>query len=196
MRAVDLPPRSGWQDTPVLRKVGRLMASIPWRALPPLATRNPLLDLTTERGTLQLFLPTPSTLVSRAHGHMETAMAGAWVRCTSKLWRPGIRVAVFNDWDLMESYDSAARQQLTDWVLEHRSQFDGAWFCTSSRMVAMGGSVAGAVTAVAGVTLHASLQRAQFESTLRARLGLLQRSRWRACLRASSPSGRGARVLP
>jgi hypothetical protein len=147
------------------------MTETVWKALPQAALRNRLLDLTAGKGTLQIYNPMEGVLVSRADGHMELALAEQWARVTEPLWARGARLTVFNDWERMSTYDSGARKLLTDWVLSHRAQMDCAWFCTSSRIVAMGVAAAGALTALAGVSMHASTDRAQFERELRKRLG-------------------------
>jgi hypothetical protein len=140
-------------------------------ALPVLATRGPLLDEKSARGSLQMYRPAPGMLVTRATGHMDVVLAEGWVRCTAPLWREGVKVTVFNEWERMSGYESASRKLLTDWVIEHRELFEGAWFCTGSRLVAMGVAASGALTALAGVPMRACADRAEFDRRLRARLG-------------------------
>lgn len=142
------------------------MSSLPWRTLPAAALRQPLLEVTSARGALQMFHPVSSLLCTRVQGHLDAGMSDEWRRATMSIWQPALRLTVFNDWEMMTSYDSSARQNLTEWVIEHRAQFNTAWFCTSSRIVAMGVSVAGALTAVAGISMHAARDRAQFTSQL------------------------------
>ncbi|AKU93702.1 hypothetical protein AKJ09_00366 [Labilithrix luteola] len=116
-----------------------------------------------------MFAP-PHMLVTRAVGHLDTSMAEEWIRRSPRLFTSTRPIAIFNDWDLLESYDSKARTILTEWVLDHRTKIEGAWFLTGSRMVAMGVAVAGAATAIAGITLNASLNRPRWETLLRERL--------------------------
>jgi hypothetical protein len=139
--------------------------------LPVLATRGPLLDESSARGSLRMYHPAPGVLVTRATGHMEVSLAQGWLRCTAPLWQDGVKVTVFNEWERMTGYESASRKLLTDWVIAHRGQMVGAWFCTGSRLVAMGVAASGALTALAGVSMNACADRAEFDRRLRERLG-------------------------
>lgn len=117
-----------------------------------------------------MYNPADGVLVTRAGGWMSTTMADRWLAATEPLWKQRAKVVVFNDWEKMEGYDSVARKRLTDWVIEHRSQVESGWFLTGSRIVAMGVAAAGAATALVGVPMHASRDRASWERQLRARL--------------------------
>ncbi len=108
--------------------------------------------------------------ITRAAGHMSGVMAEQWIACTESVWRQAPKLVVFNDWERMESYESVARKKLTDWVIAHRTQMEGAWFLTGSRIVAMGVAAAGAASALVGVSMHASLDRVTWERALRDRL--------------------------
>jgi hypothetical protein len=110
--------------------------------------------------------PVDGVLVTRAAGHMSMSMATRWIESTEVLWRQPLPVRVFNDWETLATYDSAARRALTDWVISHRASMSGAWFLTGSRLVAMGVAAAGAATALAGVTMHASLDRRRWSELL------------------------------
>lgn len=140
------------------------------RALPTGADRRPLLEACDERGCLFISNPVDGVIVTRAAGFMSTALAEQWAQCTEAVWKQAPKLYVFNDWEKMDSYESNARKRLTDWVLSHRTQMAGAWFLTGSRIVAMGVAAAGAATALAGVSMHASLDRRTWEQLLRDRL--------------------------
>lgn len=146
------------------------MGEIVWKRLPAAAVRSPMLDLTTGRGTLQMFHPAQGVLVTRACGHLEHAHAEAWVRVSAPLLSPAQKLAVFNDWELLSTYESSSRRLLTDWVLEHRAMLDVAWFTTGSRLVAMGVAAAAALTALVGISMCATHSRQQFEAELSKRL--------------------------
>jgi hypothetical protein len=135
------------------------------------AERRALLEACDERGYLSLFNPVDGVVVTRAAGHMSTVMAEQWIASTAPVWKQAAKIVVFNDWERMESYDSVARKKLTDWVIAHRAQMEGAWFLTGSRIVAMGVAAAGAATALVGVSMNASLDRRTWEQTLRDRIG-------------------------
>lgn len=147
------------------------MGSLPKpRLLPAGAERGRLFFARGERGSLEMFAPVESLIITRGVGHLELSMAEQWVRRSAHLWVSKRPIAVFNDWELAATYDTAARRLLTSWVVEHRSHFEGAWFLTGSRLVAMGVAAAGVAAALAGVTMHASLSRPRWEELLRAKL--------------------------
>lgn len=140
-------------------------------ALPDVVEQARIGALVNEQGGLELFSPpNVHVLVTRATGHLTAAMAEVWVARTKPLFAFPQKLAVFNEWSAMRTYDSAARTILTDWVIEHRNHIEGAWFLTGSRLVAMGVAVAGTATAFVGVTMHASLRRPDWEALLDARL--------------------------
>lgn len=117
-----------------------------------------------------MYNPADGVIVTRGFGHLDSSMADQWIRRSERAFRTSRKVAVFNDWEFVDSYDSAARRDLTSWVIAHRKSMAGAWFLTGSRLVAMGVAAAGAATALAGVTMHASLIRPQWDRLLRMRL--------------------------
>lgn len=139
--------------------------------LPAATLHGRIVDVRTDRGILEMYAPAPGhILVTRAVGHMTVAMAEQWIARTEPLFTFPKPLAVFNEWSRMESYESEARSLLTKWVISHRTKIEGAWFLTGSKIVKMGVAVAGSATALVGVTMHASLDRARWESLLRERL--------------------------
>ncbi|AKU99522.1 hypothetical protein AKJ09_06186 [Labilithrix luteola] len=139
--------------------------------MPANAMHARIVDARNDKGSLEMYAPGPGhVLVTRAVGHMTMAMAEQWVARTEHLFTFPKPLAVFNEWSRMESYESAARSLLTKWVISHRTKIEGAWFLTGSKLVKMGVAVAGSATALVGVTMHASLDRAQWESLLREKL--------------------------
>lgn len=131
-----------------------------------------MLESCDERGCLLIYNPANGVIVTRAAGHMSNAMADAWVKSLESVWKQAPKFSVFNDWEKMDAYDSPARKKLTEWVLAHRAQLAGAWFLTGSRIVAMGVAAAGVATALAGVSMNASLNRREWEQRLREHLAL------------------------
>jgi hypothetical protein len=135
-------------------------------ALPKGAEQRPILETIDDRGCLLMHHPIDGVLVTRAAGHMALPTATRWIESTKILWRQPVPVRIFNDWEKLDSYDSKARRQLTEWVILHRTHISGAWFLTGSRIVAMGVATASAATAFAGVTLHASRERSEWSARL------------------------------
>jgi hypothetical protein len=138
--------------------------------LPAGVEEHRIIEARTERGSLELFMPKPSVLVTRAMGHQEVSMAADWIRATESFLAKTESLVIFNEWRAMDSYDSYARVLLTDWTLAHRAKIECAWFLTSSRLVAMGVAAAAVATALAGVTIHASLSPVRWDQLLRERL--------------------------
>ena len=136
-----------------------------WKELPERAVQNRILELTDTRGSIAMFTPIQSILISRVQGHLSEAFADSWLKATAPVLARGSSLNVFNDWGAMESYDSAARRKLTDWAMLNRKQIRGTYFTTTSRIVSMGVAVAGAALAIASVKLE-SLSREEFLARL------------------------------
>lgn len=113
-----------------------------------------------------MFAPTSTVLVSRASGHLSEAFADGWVKATKRVMEGKQPIHVFNDWTLMEGYDSAARRKLTDWAVSHRALISRTHFTVTSRIVSMGVSVAGAALALASISVE-SLPRQEFVARLK-----------------------------
>lgn len=140
------------------------------RSFPTGAERGLLFEMRSARGSFELFSPTDSVLVSRATGHLEAAMTERWVRRTAHLWVSPRPLAVFNDWELMTSYDTDSRRTLTSWVIDHHARIDGLWFLLGSKLVAMGVAAAGVATALVGITLHVMPERPRWNALLSSKL--------------------------
>lgn len=141
------------------------------RPLPPAAARRPILEAHDTQGCLFIFNPSNGIVVTQAAGHFSVMLAEKNLESLEPLRKSQRKLAFFNDWEQMESYDSSARKKLTDWTIAHRTHFDGAWILTGSRMVAMGVAVANVATELVGLRLHASNDRKTWEKILLERLG-------------------------
>ena len=131
-----------------------------------LATRQRIVDERDEAGALEIFLPRPSVLITRATGRLSGAMAHAWIGAGDPIFRRGAVLTTFHDWDELTSYDSSARRLLTGWLLANTKQVKSADFLVSSRLVAMGVSAANLATTLAGLAMTAHTARSSFEQAL------------------------------
>ncbi len=142
----------------------------PWLPVSSTATQQQLMSMDVGDGALEMYRPSPNIVYTRARGRCAAALAEGWVTSTANIWSTVDKLTVFNVWQLMTSYDSAARSSLTSWVLAHRLQFSTAWFSSGSRLVSMGVSVAGVATSMFGVPMHAPPERETFLQQLAASL--------------------------
>lgn len=147
-----------------------MTASSPWLAVPSSALQRQLMSMDVGTGALEMYRPLPNVIYTRARGQCATPLAEGWVRSTEDIWPTVDKLMVFNDWQLMTSYDSEARSRLTGWVVAHRTQFSAAWFSSGSRLVNMGVSVASVATSMFGVPMHAPSDRDAFLAQLNAAL--------------------------
>ncbi len=131
-----------------------------------LATRHRAVDERDDTGSLEIFLPKPGVLITRTTGRLSEAMAIAWIEAIDPLFRRGDVLATFHDWDSMNSYDSAARQLLTTWLIANTKHVSRAEFLVSSSLVSMGISAANVATTLAGLTMTSHTVRADFENAL------------------------------
>ena len=138
------------------------MTAPPWLPVAPSVLRQQLMSMDVGHGALEIYRPAANVIYTRARGTCATTLAEAWVTSTADIWPTVDKLTVFNDWQLMTNYESAARAALTNWVLTHRLQFNTAWFSSGSRLVSMGVSVASVATSVFGVPLHAPPERETF----------------------------------
>lgn len=116
-------------------------------------------------GTMFLWQPAPSVVVTRAEGYFASQAA----RAVEVAWRRAAsagRLVSFNDWEEMTDYDSATRVHLTGVGFDLRSRFDMCHVLARSRTVLMGVQMAS--LAVRSVKAHTS--RAEFERLLRVAL--------------------------
>lgn len=140
-------------------------------SLPPGADSNVVLSCENARGALRVTQPRPDIMVTQVLGHLDESLAEQLTAALDPvLARAKKKIAFFHDWERLDTYDSKARKLLTEWVISKRTLMEGGWFLTRSAIVAMGVATAGAATAVVGHTLHASLDRRNWEQLLRDRL--------------------------
>lgn len=116
------------------------------------------------RGSLRVITPEAPLVLFVAQGHLDAGLAQHIVTSTNAALQRVRRPVVFQDWELLTGYDSAARELLTRYVQSIQPQLGGAHILVRSRLVATGVAVANALL---GGTLAATSSRAAFEETLR-----------------------------
>lgn len=131
-----------------------------------LAARHRVVDERDEQGALEIFLPKPGVLITRASGRLSGQMAHAWIGAIDPMFRRGMVMTTFHDWDEMESYDSSARRLLTGWLLANTKMVSRAEFLVSSKIVSMGLSAANLATTLAGLSMTSHTVRAEFEQAV------------------------------
>lgn len=142
-----------------------LVSTLP-RLLPAWAQRSPILDAYDSRGAIAIWTPRANLAVTQASGVLTEELATRWITAVAPLWlRPG-RWTFCSDWQYMTSYDSRARSLLTKLVLDEYQHIAASYFLTGSKLVAMGVATAGAATALVGVRLHATTNRAEWDRWL------------------------------
>jgi hypothetical protein len=118
------------------------------------------------RGQLEVCLPRATVCVSIVEGHLSAAMAARWIEGVQRHVERGIALDTFHDWERMTGYESAARQALTGWVAGNTRTFRSARFLIANSLVRMGVSAASVAVALAGMTMNATGDRADFEAQL------------------------------
>jgi hypothetical protein len=139
-------------------------------SLPPGAEANSVLSIENARGAVSVTQPRPTVVVTQVSGYLDESLAERLMESLAPILERSQKIALFHDWEQLDNYDSKARRRLTEWVIARRTLMEGGWFLTRSPIVAMGVATAGAATALVGHTLHASLDRREWERLLRVRL--------------------------
>ena len=125
---------------------------------------------TDEQGSLEVYLPRQDVCVTIVEGRLTLAMAERWMDVLERQFRLGACFDTFHDWDAMSGYDSAARTELTRWVLASLKNIKSAHFLVHDRMVRMGVTSANVATSFAGLRMTIYSEREKFESELSRRL--------------------------
>ncbi|OJY17047.1 MAG: hypothetical protein BGO98_12870 [Myxococcales bacterium 68-20] len=131
-----------------------------------LAARNLTRRCVEQRGSVEVYIPAPSVAITRVCGHLSVPLAGIICEAITAQLAGGQRLALFNQWERMETYDSGARRLLTNSVLANIRGIASQQFILGSRIVAMGVSTANLATSLVGLQLVAYPTRAAFEAAL------------------------------
>src|SRR5215472_16474457 len=88
-----------------------------------------------ERGESRTWVPIPGVLCQRFSGHGSLELTEAIMLDSTELIRSRDDWTFFADWYDMTGYDSAARVELTRWILSLRPHIDRFHLLLRSRMV-------------------------------------------------------------
>jgi hypothetical protein len=117
----------------------------------------------TDAGRILIWHPARAVFVTRAEGRVSEAAAHAmYVACRRIVASDGSLV-VFNDWEEVTGYDTAARILLTRVGLAFRHSVEVSHFFVRARILTLGIHIANAVLG----NLQAHPDRRAFESLLR-----------------------------
>lgn len=120
----------------------RPTSSRPADLLTPPATAR---TFTSPRGELSIWQPAPGVVVQKASGHANLAAAQFMVARLNAFVSQG-RVTIYDDWQLLTSYDGDARDLITAWSRDNRARIEKIHILVGSRLVAMAITVANLVT--------------------------------------------------
>jgi hypothetical protein len=100
--------------------------------------------------------------------HVEACGAGAFARLIIDRYEHAVReagsVLILFDLENMQNYDTALRQELTDWCLEHRECISGMHLYARSKIVVMGARVA---SLLLGGSMQIHSEREDFDTIVR-----------------------------
>jgi hypothetical protein len=142
--------------------------------IPPVTTQ--IARCVEPNGSIRIFRLAKRVIINRVEGALSEAMAQAWVNAVEPVFVIG-QVEALADWELMTGYAAGARQLLTKWALDRRRETAYAHFLVRPGIVAMGVSVAAMTLSVAGLDIHSTTDRGEFEDAVRRRIALAERAR-------------------
>ena len=120
--------------------------------------------LTDGKNVLTIRRPAPHIELIRCEGHARAAHIDLVLENRETIVAECGRIALFDDLEEMNGYDSGVRLKLTDWGKKHLGQIVAFHILTRSRLVAMGVTVANLAL---GGHIQAHTQRRAFEEALR-----------------------------
>ncbi|WP_437680135.1 hypothetical protein [Sorangium sp. So ce131] len=125
-------------------------------------TVQPMRSYSCQAGTVDIWCPAPSLMVTRVAGILVDEAATAIEDVMLRRVTEDGRLIVFNDWEQMTDYEQAARTRLTEASMSILETLDGGHFLLRSRVVVFGVQIANA--ALRKLAVHPS--RASFERSL------------------------------
>lgn len=96
----------------------------------------------TSRGRVKAWNPARGLLLVEGHGHLDESFAKEIMRAGDEILDDAGRLCIMLDFEHTLTYDSAARTDLTGWVLGMRDRCDGVHVLVESKLLRMGVSVA------------------------------------------------------
>lgn len=135
---------------------------------------EPISQLVTKDGSLELTYRSNGVVVSCFRGHFSLAFAEELIRSANRLRAKGGPVHSFHDWWDLEGHDSDARTRLTRWALETRRDRTSVHILVNVESPLMAMAVTASNLVLGGVVqIHES--RGTFERALQRQLALPKR---------------------
>jgi hypothetical protein len=94
------------------------------------------------RGRLKAWHPTKGVVFFEGYGHLDENLAKQIIGAANEVLTSVGRVCLMLEFEHVQTYDSAARTELTAWVVSIRERFDGCHVFVESKLLRMGVSVA------------------------------------------------------
>lgn len=116
----------------------------------------------TPRCSLRLSNPMPGVLITSCSGHLDMVLLEHILRFSTAVYAGQRPVRVFHDWWGLTGYDPEARSRYTTWSIPLMKDTACVHILTSSRVVAMGVTVANLVLK----TLTSHTRREEWEAAL------------------------------
>jgi hypothetical protein len=117
-----------------------------------------------DRGSASIRRPRPHVEHLVARGFANVEAVGLILEQRERIVAECGKIALFDDLEGLVGYDSEVRVRLTDWSRANRPKIVAFHILTSSRIVAMGVTVANLAL---GGSIRAHLKRMPFEAALR-----------------------------
>lgn len=121
-----------------------------------------------EKGSAILRRPAPHVEYLIASGYARAEAANHIIAQRKRILEECGKIALFDDLENLEGYDSTVRLKLTTWSRENRSKIVAFHILTRSRIVAMGVTVANLAL---GGSIRPHLDRRSFEEALEEQIG-------------------------
>jgi hypothetical protein len=96
----------------------------------------------TDRGEVSTWILAPGLYATRAAGHIEVELSSKIVAGGNEVIREHGKLLAFHDWQGIQTYETDARKQLTDWAIGIRGKVERVHLLTGSKLVRMGVAVA------------------------------------------------------
>jgi hypothetical protein len=128
---------------------------------------TPRFSFVTERGRYEHWIPAAGVVLERVSGHADGEIARVLIERLAEVLEETSPMSLFFDFEELESYDAAARSQLTGWTKAHQAELRMVHVLVRSRLVATGVSVANVAL---GGFMRSHTERPRFEAALKLEL--------------------------
>lgn len=128
---------------------------------------TPRFAFATDRGRYELWVPAKGLVLERITGHATGDLVRSMIVDLEKLLAETSPISFFDDFEEVESYESAARQHITTWTKENWAKIRAVHVLVRSRAVATAVSVANVAL---GGAMRSYTERPRFEAAFKLEL--------------------------